>query len=222
MGTVSGAGTYDENSTVTLTATPNSGYHFVNWTDDGGSILSTSNPYSFTLTGNVTITANFAQDDPEVTYYNVSVTSANNAHGTVTSTASGRVAEGTQVTVTAIPAQGYAFVAWMSGSTQVSTDSIYTFTVTSDIALVANFVQKQGIDDVITANVNLYPNPATDVVRVESGDWKVESVEVVDMNGRIVLRQTSLTIDVTSLSAGTYFVRLTGDQSTAVRKLIVK
>ena len=222
MGTVSGAGTYDENSTVTLTATPNSGYHFVNWTDDGGSILSTSNPYSFTLTGNVTITANFAQDDPEVTYYNVSVTSANNAHGTVTSTASGRVAEGTQVTVTAIPAQGYAFVAWMSGSTQVSTDSIYTFTVTNDIALVANFVQKQGIDDVITANVNLYPNPATDVVRVESGDWKVESVEVVDMNGRIVLRQTSLTIDVTSLSAGTYFVRLTGDQSTAVRKLIVK
>ena len=31
-GTVSGGGTYDENTAVTVTATPNSGCHFVKWT----------------------------------------------------------------------------------------------------------------------------------------------------------------------------------------------
>jgi hypothetical protein len=51
-------------------------------------------------------------------------------------------------------------------------------------------------------------------------------VEVVDMNGRTVSRQTTanhqLSIDVSNLAQGAYFVRVTGDRQTAVRKLIVR
>ena len=51
-GTVSGAGTYQEGSTCTLTATPATGYNFVRWTKNGSQV-STNASYSFTVTENV-------------------------------------------------------------------------------------------------------------------------------------------------------------------------
>jgi hypothetical protein len=41
-----------------VTATPNSGYTFANWTANG-SVVSTSASYTFTLNSNVTLLANF-------------------------------------------------------------------------------------------------------------------------------------------------------------------
>ena len=49
-------GYFDENSNVTLTATPDPEYEFVNWTGD---INGTSNPLIFKIDGDKTITANF-------------------------------------------------------------------------------------------------------------------------------------------------------------------
>ena len=60
-GTVEGAGEYEEGATATLTATAASGYKFVNWTVEGEQV-STENPYSFEVTKDVTIVANFAKD----------------------------------------------------------------------------------------------------------------------------------------------------------------
>ncbi len=60
-GTVSGGGTYAKESQVTVTATPNSGYTFVNWTE-GGAEVSTNADYSFTMdTVDRTLVANFVQ-----------------------------------------------------------------------------------------------------------------------------------------------------------------
>lgn len=60
QGTVTGGGTYQQGQSVTITANPKPGYKFVNWTS-GGSVISTSNPYTFTVgTSNQTIVANFA------------------------------------------------------------------------------------------------------------------------------------------------------------------
>lgn len=55
-GTVTGGGTYDSAATATLTATPNEGYRFVNWSDGNE-----SNPRLVTVTANATYTANFAE-----------------------------------------------------------------------------------------------------------------------------------------------------------------
>ncbi len=63
-GTVSGGGTYDTGAAVTLTATANAGYTFVNWNTGA-----TNNPLVFAATENATYTANFAeQAGVSVTY----------------------------------------------------------------------------------------------------------------------------------------------------------
>ena len=58
-GTVTGAGSYQPGQTCTLIATPNEYYEFVNWTDENGQVVSTNPTYSFTVTGNRPLVANF-------------------------------------------------------------------------------------------------------------------------------------------------------------------
>ena len=56
--------------------------------------------------------------------------------------ADGKYEYGAEVTLTANPESGYKFVNWTSGETVVSTENPYKFTVTADVALVANFIKK--------------------------------------------------------------------------------
>ena len=53
------ADTYEEGSEVTLTATENFGYDFVNWTNAAGEEVSTEAKFKYTMNGNETLTANF-------------------------------------------------------------------------------------------------------------------------------------------------------------------
>jgi hypothetical protein len=58
-GIVSGAGTFAEGSSVTVTATPNGSHSFVNWTQNG-KVVSTSASYTFTMpSASATLTAHF-------------------------------------------------------------------------------------------------------------------------------------------------------------------
>ena len=49
-------GTFDTGSTLTVTATPNSGYAFINWSDG-----TTDNPKELNVNSNLTLTANFGE-----------------------------------------------------------------------------------------------------------------------------------------------------------------
>ena len=142
-GTVSPMGStrVADGTLFTATATADSGYHFVNWTNANGAAVSTNNPYAFTVNADVTLTAHFQANDPQVTYYNVIITSADSTMGTATATATGQVAENTSVTATAVALTGYRFVNWTDANgTVVNATNPYTFTVTSDVTLKANFV----------------------------------------------------------------------------------
>ncbi|UCC38767.1 MAG: right-handed parallel beta-helix repeat-containing protein, partial [Candidatus Aminicenantes bacterium] len=55
---IPGTYTHDEGTSATITATPNSGYTFSNWTGD---VSSTSNPITFTMDSNKSIKANFTK-----------------------------------------------------------------------------------------------------------------------------------------------------------------
>lgn len=68
-GTVEGFGEYEEGAEATLTATPAEGYEFVNWTS-GETEVSTANPFTFTVTSDTTLVANFKEVEPVKLYLN--------------------------------------------------------------------------------------------------------------------------------------------------------
>ena len=59
-GTVSGGGEFGYEETCTVTATPNEGYFFMNWTENGTIVSSDAN-YTFTVISNRNLVANFAE-----------------------------------------------------------------------------------------------------------------------------------------------------------------
>ena len=130
-GVVTGSGTYAEGSVCTVTATANTGYHFVNWTKNG-TVVSTNASFSFNVTENASYVAHFS-----INSYNVTV-SADPTNGGVVGGA-GTYSYGAMVTVTATPAGGYTFVNWTKNGVQVSTMPNYSFTVTESVNLVAHF-----------------------------------------------------------------------------------
>ena len=132
-GTVSGGGTYSLGATCTLVATANSGYSFTNWTENG-TVVSTNASYSFTVTDNRTLVANFTATS--VNYIiNVSANPSNG--GTVTG--GGSYQQGATCTVTATANENYTFVNWTKDGNMVSTNATYSFTVIETASYVANF-----------------------------------------------------------------------------------
>ena len=130
-GTILGAGEYNYGQTVTLSATANTGYHFVNWTENGSSV-STDAEYSFTVTANRTLVANF-----QINSYTISASANPTESGTVNGT--GEYDYGQSATLTAVPNTGYTFATWTENGSVVSSNAQYTFTVSGSRTLVANF-----------------------------------------------------------------------------------
>lgn len=121
-------------------------YRFVNWTS-GTNVVSTDNPLRFTASANVNYVANFEAIPVVTPQYTISVSAAN-GQGVVTATsgtnsgASLTVDQGTQVTLTATPNEGYQFVNWTLGGVEVSTNAEYTVIANATEEYVANFALK--------------------------------------------------------------------------------
>jgi hypothetical protein len=136
-GVVSGGGTFASGASVSLLATANSGYHFVNWTE-GTAVVSTSASYSFTCTAARTLVANFGVSVGSAeAIYSISVSAMPSVGGTATG--GGAYDPGASATVLATANRGYHFVNWTENGVQVSTSLSYSFTVGSNRTLVANF-----------------------------------------------------------------------------------
>ncbi|NTW24928.1 MAG: M6 family metalloprotease domain-containing protein, partial [Lentimicrobium sp.] len=134
-GSTTGSGSYNSGTLATVTAVPNTGYNFTNWTENGN-VVSSNAAYSFTVSGNRTLVANFVIQQFTIT------ASANPGAGGST-TGGGNYNFGAQATLTAIPNTGYNFTNWTESGNVVSTDAAYSFTVSGNRTLVANFVIQQ-------------------------------------------------------------------------------
>ena len=134
-GSVTGGGTYQQGQSCTVSATANSGFTFTNWTENGN-VVSTNANYTFTVTGNRTLVANFT-----VQSYTISVSANPILGGTVSG--GGSYQQGQSCTVHATANTGYTFTNWTENGNVVSTNANYTFTVTGNRTLVANFTQQQ-------------------------------------------------------------------------------
>jgi uncharacterized repeat protein (TIGR02543 family) len=121
-------------------ATPATGFSFGGWTENGV-VLSTNATYSFTITGNRTIVANFISN----TGVTINTNSASASGGGITG--DGAYKMGDLGTVSAVPDAGYAFVNWTEGGADVSSEAEYTFSVgANNRLLVAHMAPAVSVD----------------------------------------------------------------------------
>ena len=142
-GSVTGGGTYQQGQSCTVTATANTGYTFLRWTENGNQV-STNASYTFTVTGNRTLVAQF-----QAQTYTINAVASPNYGGTVSG--GGTYNYGQTCTLTATPATGYTFVNWTKQGQVVSTNTIYSFSVTESATYQANF-QAESYTVTLTAN----------------------------------------------------------------------
>ena len=70
--------------------------------------------------------------------------------------------------------------------------------------------------------LSVYPNPTTDFIKID-GAYKLQSVAVYDMSGRkVAVAVKGNTVDVTSLSNGTYIIDIETDSGNVSEKFIKK
>lgn len=156
-GTVTGDGTYANGSTVTLTALPASGYHFLAWEDDNGEFFY-GDTYTFTITRDYEVMAHFERD---VARYNLTATIMPAGADTSCSvTGLGSKLEGETPTVEAVVAAGapYTFDYWeLGGATVATTNSYHLAPMASDVNLVAHFryIPQERTISVATNDANL-------------------------------------------------------------------
>jgi hypothetical protein len=118
-------GVYNHGDEITITATPNKNYHFVQWSDGN-----TENPRTIVLTEDVELKAEFALNQ-----YEVSVMSDGNGYVT----GRGTYDYGTEVIIEAVANEGYHFMKWSDGNTE----NPRTIVVTEDLNLIAEFAINQ-------------------------------------------------------------------------------
>ena len=129
----------------------------------------------------------------------------------------------TDAIVQATPNDGVPFSGCMENGEIVSTDNPFQFTLTGDRHLVACFGH-YGVDDNALSCVEVYPNPARDVLAVE-GENLVE-IEICNMMGqRVATHQaegSESRIDISGLQAGMYCVGITDANGKRCVRMIVK
>ena len=144
MGSVEGAGTYNEGATATLTATANPGYQFVSWTVDGETL--TDNPLSLLVDADKAVLATFAAIEHTVT-----VTVNDPAMGSVEG--AGTYNEGATATLTATANPGYEFVCWVVGADTLTANPLEV-TVIQDVVIEAVFAIIPVPQYVVTVEIN--------------------------------------------------------------------
>ncbi len=130
-GIVEGAGAYEEDQSCTVTATPATGYDFINWTENGN-VVSQEAAYTFVVSAGRDLVAHFALQE-----LSIEVVITPSGSGSVQG--AGTYLYGDHVLLTATPAVGFVFDNWTENGEVVSANQSISFTAQADRNLVANF-----------------------------------------------------------------------------------
>jgi hypothetical protein len=141
-------------------------------------------------------------------------------------TGTGNYDYNTTCELVATPQTGYNFVNWTENGTEVSTNATYSFTVTQDSSVVANFTFTSSIAENEYHNIVIYPNPTDNYLcfsNLESE--KLMSIKIYNIFGQSVLNFSDFDadkIDVSNLVKGIYFVEIKNENEKIIQKMIKK
>lgn len=87
-------------------------------------------------------------------------------------------------------------------------------------------IMELGVEAPWASGINIYPNPADDILYIESPEIQTGSLEIMDFSGRMVRSShhaPSLTkVDISSLPGGIYSVKFQTDKGMGFRKIVVR
>ena len=208
------------------TTTPQAGYLIDEVLINGvnNPTAATSGKYTFSnVNDNHTIVASFKQR----TY---AITATAGAGGLINPNGIATVLHGNSLTYFITPDVGYMIKQVLVNGKNVAASVVsgtYTFTtVTANQTISATFVPVNSTSGVASEyEISIFPNPTTGELKIESGELKVENIQLYDMLGKKVLEQkaedvTLHQIDLSQLPAGVYFVKITTDNGVITKKIV--
>lgn len=167
---VGGFNNYFEGTYVTLRAYPAAGYKFVSWSDGN-----TDNPrYMVIPAENTYLDPIVEVDDSQTPKGAIINASATEGQGSIADFTSGWYAEGTELTITAVAAEGYTFVQWSDG--EVANPYFVTVEDKKNINITAMFEPT-----IITAVSNV----ETQQTSIESRKVLRNGILFIERNGKI-------------------------------------
>ena len=143
-GYTTGDGLYDKTDRVTVAAVANDGYELTSFYDKKDPSANLGSSYTFDVLEPRTFKAEFARK------YTITVSASPTAGGTVSG--GGTYRSGKPCTLTATPNAGYTFDGWYEGSTKLSSNTSYSFTVSSNRTITGKFngnIQIDALVDVV-------------------------------------------------------------------------
>lgn len=205
-GTVSGGGTYNNQATATLKATPNTGYKFVKWSD--GNTLATR---TVTVTGNATYTATFEKLKYTVTWKNgdtVLETDTGVPYGTTPTY------NGSTPTKASTAQYSYTFSGWSPSVGAITGNVTYTAQFTQTLRSYAvTFKDENGTTlKTETVGYGSKPTPPSNPTKADTAQWDYTFDGWYDANGNKWTSSTTIT------GATTFTARYTA----VVQKYIVR
>lgn len=81
--------------------------------------------------------------------------------------------------------------------------------------------QITSLDDNLDQNLSIYPNPSEGMIYIESDELQIESLEILDINGKSVIQKTgnSREIDISELSNGYYLLKVNSTSGILVKRI---
>lgn len=136
---------------------------------------------------------------------------------------------------------GFASYLWSNGATSTTLlvgsgvnspgqEAISVLVTTDDgcegmDTVIVTYSQCVGIDEANEAEVSLFPNPAQDLVQIQS-NLNISQIDVLDLTGKLVITEqygnsrNNIDFDLSEIEPGTYFIRVQGSESTALERII--
>lgn len=226
-GTVTGAGTYYEGESVTITATSNPGYHFIGWgvintavLDSSYMIFSHDSVLTFTMPENdqdyyalfeanpATATVAIMSNDDNLGYVLVNGNRVDSYHGLV----------GETIHLEAV-ATGSQFFVWTISDQEESyiTTPTIDYTITENSRFIIAVFHSVGIDDVEADGTTIFSQNGNIIVR----GAEQQTIRVYDLVGRMLMQTANAAAEETFRMerTGVYLVQVGNN---AARRVIVR
>ncbi|MDL2309423.1 leucine-rich repeat protein [Bacteroidales bacterium OttesenSCG-928-C03] len=198
-----------ETDTLVIQATAHAPHIFTQWSDGN-----TDNPRTVIVTQDTSFTAIFTA--------RCSITATINDPTMGHITGDGIYIVDSMATLTATPNPGYLFKNWTSNGGVISNLNPFTFTVAGDTVIMAHFEKDDtGVEDVesLLANISLYPNPVQSTITISTAET-IRNIELYNLSGQLLGTYNQITISVSHLPAGVYFVKITTDSGSVTKKVV--